>query len=315
MMKVLTFFTVVILGIVILACVTISELETAKKKDSMEFAVNQDVKIKIRNSRGFVKIYGSQEKKVKISYIITSRGSSQAKAERAMEEVDIDIRKSKSDVEINVDYPSHNEWFSFRDCYVKFIIKVPENATLDIDTSSGDVITKNINSDIKIDTSSGDVRLEECEGGILVDTSSGDVALDGVRGTVEIETSSGDISVKDTETTHLNLKSSSGDQKIRSSRIGELTSKASSGDIFLYGELTENGAIHASTSSGDVVFKLQEDLASRVNLSTRSGDMYMKYEHEELKQGKKTLECVISSEKALVEVKTSSGDITIAPYK
>lgn len=145
-----------------------------------------------------------------------------------------------------------------------------QNASLDVKTTSGDVITNDLKQ-LQARTTSGEVSVSN----ILLDskivTTSGDVKVDNVNG-VTIQTTSGDIellSIND----HLSISSVSGDIDIGSINISKNSViKTVSGDV----EIDRSNSIYVETNtvSGDVEI-VNNDRKSDIVLkvTTTSGDI------------------------------------------
>jgi len=307
-----TSFLVVLLSIAFLfGCINVTNLEKATRTDTKVLDVNGKSELRVKNSRGLVKITGWEENKVEVKYTIVGRGASTAKAEKNLDKIKVNISKEGNIIAIDVDYPSSTGFIRISKGYVKLNIHAPRNSSLKIDTSSGNVFLKSMTSKISADTSSGDFVGNDLDGDLKVDTSSGDIRIVEFSGTADLETSSGDIRLKKYESSKIKTHSSSGDQRISEGTFTELTARASSGDIILHGNMQETGKLNIKTSSGDVVLRLQNDLNAHVYLSTSSGSMDISYEREIILKKRKRIECMIGSDSSKIEISTSSGDMSL----
>ena len=135
---------------------------------------------------------------------------------------------------IDVNLPdSDSSWSSFGNSYVwmDLTIEVPEDLTLDVKDSSGDMLLNNIAA-VQIRDSSGDIEIEDARGSVSISDSSGDIEIDKVDGDVTIESdSSGDIEAMNIIGTVLVKADSSGDIDVSHVRDNVVVERDSSGDI------------------------------------------------------------------------------------
>ncbi len=147
---------------------------------------------------------------------------------------------------------------SFSRLDVKFIINVPRNISLNIDTTSADGTVNGIEkiNKLNIISTSGDVSLYNLK---KIDTTiikvvSGDLNLTSLTGkNLNITTTSGDSIIKDVELSNLGIKVTSGDIKINNSIINKFDYKSISGD--LEGKDCNINTLEADTTSGDIDFE------------------------------------------------------------
>lgn len=175
-------------------------------------------------------------------------------------------------------------------------------------SSSGWVKAETINSgnNINIETTSGDIMLKQLTGTTDISSSSGWVKAEAVTGNTRITTTSGDIMVQRIDG-DAGTESSSGNVKIEEGS-GRRSSKTTSGDIRLYG-VSEPWSVNSSsgtvwikaqkgsgdieTTSGDVRMELVE-LTGQLDIHSSSGGVYIN----------------ISEDNAFdFDADTSSGDI------
>lgn len=82
------------------------------------------------------------------------------------------------------------------DEYIDFIITVPSEFNLNLNTSGGDIdVENNIKGNVRINTSGGDIIVKEVVGELTVNTSGGDIRCDNIKGNTKLTSSGGDIIV------------------------------------------------------------------------------------------------------------------------
>jgi DUF4097 and DUF4098 domain-containing protein YvlB len=126
--------------------------------------------------------------------------------------------------------------------------EVPGNTDLNIRTSSGEVVIRNMASEsVSAESSSGMISISNILSDLRVNSSSGDVNIGMVEGNVRAESSSGQIEIIDVSGA-VTLSSSSGDLRL-SSIDGAIEASSSSGRVTLE---AVNGTVDLQTSSGNI---------------------------------------------------------------
>ena len=144
--------------------------------------------------------------------------------------------------------------------YVDLSVTVPDDLSLDIRDSSGDVDVSRV-SDVAIKDSSGDIDVSS-SGSVSVEDSSGDIELNRIDGDVTIvQDSSGDIRGSDIEGSVIVARDSSGDIRFRDVRDDFLVERDSSGDVVAQGVGGDFSVLR--DGSGDISYR---DVAGEVDI-------------------------------------------------
>jgi len=161
------------------------------------------------------------------------RGKVCASKEAWLEESRIATTSGKQ-AQINVVLPEHESgWSIIGGNYLRLDlrIEVPENLTLEIRDSSGDLSLKNV-ADVNLQDSSGDINIENARGELVIRDSSGDINIDQLDGNLTIiADSSGDIYVENVRGEVLIKRDSSGDIRVAHVSENFIVELDSSGDI------------------------------------------------------------------------------------
>jgi hypothetical protein len=150
-------------------------------------------------------------------------------------------------------------------CKTTYVLTVPRNVKLTVESSSGNVTVSGLKEGVTVETSSGDVELHEVGGPLDLRSSSGDLDADGLT------------------STSVSTHSSSGSAKLEFTVAPQsIDAKSSSGDVSI-GIPAGNEAykVEADTSSGDHAANVKTDPnASRtITAKTSSGDVSVDYNH------------------------------------
>ncbi len=173
----------------------------------------------------------------------------------------INVKSDTSGGVITVNVDTGDGFLSGRS--VDFNITVPDNANLQLKTTSGDITVDNANGDIALQTTSGNITTSN-------DTFVGDAIL---------QTTSGDIqSTNDVFSNNANLSTTSGDVSMNQDTLnGSAKVNATSGDIDFTGTLapstTPNVSYQFTAISGDIHVGLPANASFNVQADTTSGSI------------------------------------------
>jgi hypothetical protein len=164
-----------------------------------------------------------------------------------------------------------HRWFWGPQVTMNFLITVPLETAVDLDSGSGDQKIKGVKGPVRADTGSGDIEIEEIETDINADTGSGNITLSRVGGDIEAETGSGNIIASHVKG---NVNADTGSGNVRATQIGgHLSADTGSGNITA---IQVGGNIDADTGSGNI------DIESTINdgvkwvIETGSGNAHLK---------------------------------------
>ena len=207
-------------------------------------------KINVDVSSSNVFIEKSTVDKIKV----TAYGDKEEKINETINDKELSITKSNMKIFIFAMFYWTDE---------KIIIQIPNNydGEFDINTTSGDIVTDNLENNItNLESSSGKIDCKNINTGSFK-SSSGDITI-GNGNEITIQTSSG--SIKTGNFNKLSAEASSGDIEV--GKIGESTIKTSSGKI-----LVESAKrLQAEASSGEIDINTIEEYC---NLTTSSGNI------------------------------------------
>ena len=153
-------------------------------------------------------------------------------------------------------------------------VRVPDDADVQISTSSADVDLRGRFGSLKAQLASGDLRADEFDGRVDVKSASGDVELQRIGGPASIATASGDIVIRavhgeatlrsasgdvfvDEAADSLTVQTASGDQQIRSVGSGRIALTSASGDQQVGVRSGSRVHLDVKTMSGDASSELE----------------------------------------------------------
>ncbi|MCR4417013.1 MAG: DUF4097 domain-containing protein [Ignavibacteria bacterium] len=227
----------------------------------------------------------------------------------ALDKLDLLYYETSSGIKIKIKRISSIWSFFFGKVYVDYELTVPKKYNLNVLTSGGDILVKNLTGDAKLKTSGGDIKLESISGDLNATTSGGDIVLKNINGKVNAITTGGDIRLEEIEG-DVNCTTTGGDIRIKV-RNGSVSAKTTGGDIIidLYGK--EKG-VKASTVGGNIRVTLDNDFQGYFSLSTIGGDVSYDFHMTNIfSKSSSKLEAEVGKSEPRIECKTTGGDIKI----
>lgn len=267
----------------------------------------RDGKVFLSNVSGDVKVMVWKEEKVKLEAVKTA--SSKEKADR----VTVEVTTEPGQVRIETRYPESGKWFGGQNnVSVDYTLWIPEQASIEIKSVSGDVRTEKTSGSVKISTVSGSatvvggkksisvkavsgsIRVSEAEGDLDLNSVSGDIEVQSVRGAVEAEVISGSIRLMD----------------IREAR--RVSAKSISGTVEYRGPVLPDGIYRFSSHSGGVKLLLPAESSFDLEASSFSGSVTTEFPVEMIgKISGKNIQGKVGKGGAQISAKSFSGNVEI----
>src|SRR5215208_2536416 len=207
----------------------------------------------VADDSGGVTITGADVSTVQVHVVKTAYDSTQARADAEVKTIKYSIEQTGSTITLKYELPKSMN-FSNNVNRVDFVVTVPNETTVDIDTSVGEVNVSSTKGNVDIKNSFGDVTLEKIEGALTVQTNSGEVnATSIVAGgeNIDLRSDFGGVMLKKAEGRDISLDSNSGTITLSEVRAtGTITTNTDFGNTKF-----ENGSansLHTETNSGEV---------------------------------------------------------------
>ena len=171
-----------------------------------------------------------------------------------------------NDVTVRARFEGASRWFNWSDVDAKFVVTVPSQYNVQLNTSGGDIRVGNLQGQARIKTSGGSIALGKISGPVTANTSGGDVSLEASLGSVELHSSGGGIRIGDAAGA-VQAKTSGGSIEIHRAG-GDLFARTSGGGINIDEAL---GTVDAQTSGGSIRARLTQQPRADSRLSTSGG--------------------------------------------
>ncbi len=227
----------------------------------------------------------------------------------ALEKIEFLYSENSEGMKIKIKRISSIWNFLFSQSYVYYDLIIPKRYNLNISSSGGDILLKDLVGEVKIKTSGGDIRLEKNEGNVSTTTRGGDIILREIKGSAKAITTGGDIKLEKIEG-ETYCTTTGGDISIQSSN-GKVYATTTGGDIYIdYSGV--NKGIKASTVGGDIRLTLDEMTEGYFYLSTIGGDIDNQFSLTKIYSYKSSkVEGEINKPDPRIECTTTGGDIRI----
>lgn len=126
-------------------------------------------------------------------------------ARKAMQQVRIQVNKGNNRLDVVTKLPKRDnglvEWMAGNNVNinVKYQVKVPRNATLDVETVNGGVRLVGTHGKANVETTNGALEIDGVHGNLDLETTNGAITVTRSAGAVEASTTNGGIEVELTE--------------------------------------------------------------------------------------------------------------------
>src|SRR6478735_2918775 len=163
------------------------------------FTVQPGGNFKALTQGGDIKIETSDRPEVHITVKQVVRADSEAEADEILSKLTLKLEQTGNDVLAEAKYEKRGAgtWFgSWPPVTVSFVVTVPKNFNLNLNTSGGNIEFARVAGDIDAGTSGGNITLQEGTAKAKLHTSGGNIEVDSAGGPTEVSTSGGDVTLR-----------------------------------------------------------------------------------------------------------------------
>jgi hypothetical protein len=307
------------LGLVIVATVG-AGLAFGREKYEEKFAKTEalakDGKVYLANISGDIAVMTWKEDQVKIEALKVSEASTLEKAKENAALVPIEVTNGASVLRIETKYPERRGFWGNNSINVSVSYKlwIPEKASVDIKSVSGDVRLDPIGGSAKVRSVSGNVDVLGAAGAD-VSVTSGDLTVANIMGDAYIKTISGTVRATKVQGS-VETESVSGDLELRDvSEARTVTGKTISGDITYIGTILAGGNYELTAHSGNVIMQIPASSSFDLEAGTFSGVIDSDFQIQvEGKISPKEIHGTVNKGGARIMVKSFSGNVEIKKH-
>jgi len=206
------------------------------------FAPGGEVKIGDKNGRLVVEAWPRHEVRIQVTRVV--RAEDGTKAEELMKGLtsDVEVRKDRIDIESR--FPNRRESIGIWDLLgrkvaslqINYYVQVPNETSLVLETTNGEVRARGTNGRIVATTTNGDIHVEEAKGHVDLVTTNGEVRVTNVSGGVSARTTNGTVIA----------------QILKLPAQGEVELQTTNGNVNAYFPKDLQATLEASTTNGRI---------------------------------------------------------------
>ncbi|MDE0685372.1 MAG: hypothetical protein OXI63_20785 [Candidatus Poribacteria bacterium] len=304
--------------------------EPILEKIEKTYGVKSGGNLSVLSEFGAIEIQTAEQENVEVVITKESKSKSVEAVEKMLADFELAFEQKGADVHIRGTFKHDREhwWKQFNLAKIHFLITVPQQYNVDLNTLSSDISVANLTGDVRVKTSGGSLRFQSITGPVLGHTSGGSIEAVNVTGGVQVRTSGGSIrfgairgfisgrtsggSIKAVDCNQgIDVRTSGG--SIWLGGIGRnVTARTSGGSIQTVMKTQPQSECSLRTSGGAITCTLMPDVAVEVEAKASGGRVSTDFAVESTIQGKvpkNRLEGSINGGGPLLKLRTSGGNI------
>ena len=304
--------------------------EPILEKIKKTYNVKSGGSLTVLSEFGAIETQTAEQEKVEVVITKESKSKLVKVSQEVVEDFEVTFEHKGSDVRIEGKFKQGRKHWQkqLNLAKIHFLITVPQQYNIDLNTSSNDISVANLTGDVRVRTSGGSLCFENITGAVWGHTSGGSIETVNVTGDVQVRTSGGNLRFGAIQG-FISGRTSGGSIKVVDCS-GGTDVRTSGGGIWLGGigrnvtARTSGGSIQANmttqpqsecslrTSGGQITFTLIPDIAVDLEAKTSGGRVSTDFAVESTIQGKvpkNRLEGSINGGGPLLKLRTSGGNI------
>lgn len=227
-----------------------SQMEETK---TVKVDAEKPVTLNVENAAGSVTITGGDVETMQVKVVKTAYDSTQARADAEVKTIKYTVEQSANTVTLKYEIPKSMN-FNNNINTVDFIVTVPQETTVDVDSNFGEVSVSGTKGNVDIKNDFGDVTIENIEGSLTAKTNGGEVngtSIEAGSGNIDLSSDFGNVTLKQADANDVTLDSNSGTITLNEVRAsGELNTNTDFGNTKF--EKGSADSLHTETNSGEV---------------------------------------------------------------
>ena len=304
--------------------------EPILEKIKKTYNVKSGGSLTVLSEFGAIETQTAEQEKVEVVITKESKSKLVKVSQEVLEDFEVTFEHKGSDVRIEGKFKQGRKHWQkqLNLAKIHFLITVPQQYNIDLNTSSNDISVANLTGDVRVRASGGSLCFENITGAVWGHTSGGSIEAVNVAGDVQVRTSGGNLRFGAIQG-FISGRTSGGSIKVVDCS-GGTDVRTSGGGIWLGGigrnvtARTSGGSIQANmttqpqsecslrTSGGQITFTLIPDIAVDLEAKTSGGRVSTDFAVESTIQGKvpkNRLEGSINGGGPLLKLRTSGGNI------
>lgn len=227
-----------------------SVLEESK---TLEVDAEKPVTLKVQNDSGAVTITGADVEAVEVQVVKTAFDTTQARADAEVKTIKYTVQQNGNTITLKYALPRSMN-FNNQINTVDFIVTVPNQTNVDVDTNFGGVSISNIEGEVVAQSDFGETSLDNVQGAVSASTNNGTVTATAIRAgseNIDLESEFGSITLEKANGKDITIDTSNGSAQLDQVRAtGTLSASSEFGGVTI-----ENGSADSltiETTNGDV---------------------------------------------------------------
>lgn len=213
---------------------------------------------------------------------------------------------------------------------VDYRITAPAFAKITIHADAAQIELTSIDGDVSIENGHGRIKVESLFGSLKIRQTSGDIELANIEGVIDVETKSGgtrgefligEVTLNQAEG-EVDLKWVEGDIRIKSVSAtiqirqlrGAIDLENKDGDVYIQTDLNSPRDFFVRTGSGAIRFSVPEKSAGTLKIETKSGVISTEIPISVEAMTANQLKGVFGRGGTQIELRSTSGDVTLAAF-
>jgi DUF4097 and DUF4098 domain-containing protein YvlB len=281
------------------------------------FPVDPGGTLAIQCDIGSIAVRGEDIDSVEVEIVREVRTTSEKRASEILKDYDIQFDHQGDDVTIQAKYKKKGLmgfWNNIgKHLRVKFIIAVPSEYNVDLDTKGGSISVENIRGEVLSHTSGGSLHFDGIDGSLSGETSGGSISIGEVIGRSDIRTSGGSIRIKRAEGP-VDAHTSGGSITVEEVR-GTIKAHTSGGSVKAYLSQQPTSDCRLTTSGGSITVSLSEDIGLDVDAKTNGGRVHTDFPVSiQGEMSKNSLQAEVNGGGPELYLRTSGGSIYLKKF-
>lgn len=266
------------------------------------FRVSPGGLLRLETDRGNIQIRTSSRNAVEVEVRREARG-------RASEE-DFQVEFRQDGDRIVIDGTSERNRWGSDGLSIDFVIEVPEQFNLDLETAGGNISVDDLNGTVKASTAGGNLSFGAITGSIRASTAGGNVSLKDNDGDVTVRTAGGNVSIGGAAG-DLRVNTAGGNIHAEAIR-GTAELNTAGGQISARLDEQPQGSWELSSSGGEITVDLADGIQVDLDAQTMGGHVVTDFDvtiRGTVRPG--SLTGTINGGGPNLSLKTAAGDIRI----
>ena len=243
------------------------------------FAPGGKIQVNDKNGRLVIEAWPRHEVRVQVTRVV--RAGDRAKAEALMKDLQADIEVRSDRIDIESRFPKRTETLGLWDILgrkiaalqINYYVQVPEESSLTLETSNGEVRVSATKGSVDARTTNGDIRVENVRGNLDLLTTNGEVRFVNLAGGATAHTTNGSIlaelrKLPPRGTVDLGTTNGSVEAYFASDLKATLTAVTTNGQVSIDFPITREGVMTSKTIRGTV-----QGGGAKISIETTNGNV------------------------------------------